>query len=172
MVGRALILVFLCLATGAGAAEISLFDLTGKWRGIGLIQVDLDRPARGGRCRMTAEPLVVGREFRLTGRCATHQGSTALIMHFNLHDDETIAGTVASPSLPETARYLGRIEGDIVSLVSHDKVDIGSIRGISRFLISNIDTEHFDLIEWFYPDGGGDAVALVRMNFRREEDGN
>ncbi|MCP5038347.1 MAG: hypothetical protein GY945_12200 [Rhodobacteraceae bacterium] len=162
--------LFAALGSAGLGADVALMSLTGEWRGTGIIRSEPDKPQQEGRCRMNATPLVLGREVRLKGRCATQQGSSSLTMQFVLHEGGVIAGAVASPSLPETLQFIGRVEGSVTRLKTRENVDLDGTSGIVDLSINSLDRDHFDLVEWFHPANGADPIELVRMNFAHKEE--
>ncbi len=160
-----LMLPLLFVAQMAQATD--LFDLTGEWRGNGAIVSEPGQPGREGRCRITAIPLVEGKEIRLKGRCATDQGSAELSMRFVLYPGGILAGGIASSTQPDSIQFDGRLEGDVARLASRKVVDVDGLRGTSNFTLTITDASHFRLRQWLVPEDGSAAVGMVDMAFIR-----
>lgn len=167
---RGLALGFFLLSGAGLVAEPTLFELSGKWQSTGTIRPEPDQPAQEGRCRMEVTTLVEGQELRMKGRCATQAGSTALTMQFALRDRGVIAGAVASPSLPESVQYLGRIDGNTANLQSREAQVIGDQKGLSRFSLTVLDDTSFAFTQWFVPGESEEVIETVHMNFVRLAD--
>ena len=163
----ALAALALLLAAAPARAVPALFDLTGDWRGVGVIREAPDKPAREGRCRISAIPLDPGREVRLKGRCASQAGSAALSMRFVLGEDGTIAGGVASSLRDGTVQFSGRLDGAVALLQSRAPVIVGADAGIVHIKLTVVDAAHFSLRQWFVPEDGSEPEVLVDMQFQR-----
>ncbi len=156
--------------TAQTAMAAGLFSLTGEWRGVGAIVTEPGAPGREGRCRLTATPLVAGREMRLKGRCATDRGSADLSMRFVLHEGGVLAAAVASSARGgEAVQFIGRLEGGVARLSSRAPIEQGGIRGTSRFSLTLRDGDHFRLRQWLEPVDGGAPLDMVEMEFARAQ---
>ena len=164
---RYLLAPLLLVAQMAMASD--MFALTGEWRGVGAIVTRPGAPGREGRCRLTATPLVAGKEMRLKGRCATDQGSAELSMRFVLYEGGVLAGGIASSTQSETVQFIGRLEGDVARLASREPVTVGEMRGTSRFTLTLRDSAHFRLVQWLEPETGAEPLGMVEMEFVRAE---
>ncbi|HHB80335.1 MAG TPA: hypothetical protein ENK83_01110 [Aliiroseovarius sp.] len=158
-----LLLPLVLAAPMAQAAD--LMSLSGEGRGAGAIVSDPQKPGREGRCRLTATPLVAGKEMRLKGRCATDQGSAELGMRFVLYDGGVLAGGIASSTHDETVQFDGRLEGNVARLASRKPVRVGEISGTSRFTLTLRDATHFRLVQWLEPETGAARIGMVEMDF-------
>ena len=166
MVKRGLVsaLFGLVLAGTAGAVEVSVFELSGSWRGTGMVRPEPDKRLREGRCRLEIEAVSGNSDVRLQGRCATDLGATALTIQFERRDGGVIAGAMASPSLPETLQFLGKAAGDRLTMQTRVPFQAGDAIGHARFTLTLGAGDSFDLVEYFQPQDGAE-VEIVRMHF-------
>ncbi len=171
MVKRGILSVALgvVLAGAAGAVEVSVFELTGSWRGTGLVRPEPDQRLREGRCRLDIDAVSGDQDVRLQGRCATDLGATALTIQFERRDGGVIAGAMASPSLPETLQFLGKVAGDRLTMQTRAPFQAGDIIGHARFTLTVGAGDTFELVEFFQPQNGAE-IEIVRMSFVKTAD--
>ena len=100
----------LCLTAPAGAADMSLADLVGRWAGTGTYHEATSKARMQCRLTVTGDAAQVS----FAGRCGSSMGAHDVVLHFTGQGNgqiEVVAGEGASGVETKIDKLTGRIDG-------------------------------------------------------------
>lgn len=164
------VLVLLMIATpGALAQELTDYhwtNLSGTWRGEGLLRASPDDPLEQGVCRFDVVAQS-DQQMSITGRCASAAQTGQLSTELSRDSSGTITGTAHSPLLAEPAAMTGTQNGGSIALRSEGPVSVnGRPYAISSRINGWTNDDQFSLVQRLTAQGGAPAIVL-QMQFSR-----
>lgn len=151
----------------AASAQTLFSDFSTHWKGDGTFQTDPHSPVRQAWCRVRVTPVPAAKSVNVKARCGSGLLSTRFTMQIEDRGRHRIAAGVYSPILPETAQYLGALDGKVIRLVSRQPVVLARLNYQSTIIVKLSGDGSLNIEETVVPFNGGNEHKIASIAFSR-----
>lgn len=167
MLFRLALIATLVLPTAALSQDLTRWqDMSGTWRGEGLLRAAPTAELEQGVCRLSIEA-DSDDALAISGRCATAAQTGHVSTTLSRDGSGAITGSATSPLVSEPVSLTGRQAGTGIALASNGPITVdGETYTVASRLEGHSSESVFSLVQEVTPSDG-DPIVVMQMRFTR-----